>query len=62
MTEKQVIVLVAGGTGGHLFPAEALAGELVKRGYDVHLATDSRARRFVRHFQDDQCMSFHRQR
>lgn len=53
MTEKQVIVLVAGGTGGHLFPAEALAGELVKRGYDVHLATDSRARRFVRHFQDD---------
>lgn len=53
MTEKQVIVLVAGGTGGHLFPAEALAGELIKRGYDVHLATDSRARRFVRHFQDD---------
>lgn len=53
MAEKKVIVLIAGGTGGHLFPAEALAGELVKRGYDVHLATDVRARRFVRHFSDD---------
>lgn len=54
MTDKKnVIVLVAGGTGGHLFPAEALAGELVKRGYDVHLATDERAKRFVRHFAED---------
>lgn len=53
MTDKKIIVLVAGGTGGHLFPAEALAGELVKRGYDVHLATDERAKRFVRHFAED---------
>ena len=53
MTDKKVIVLVAGGTGGHLFPAEALAGELTKRGYDVHLATDKRAKRFVRHFAED---------
>jgi UDP-N-acetylglucosamine--N-acetylmuramyl-(pentapeptide) pyrophosphoryl-undecaprenol N-acetylglucosamine transferase len=36
------ILLAAGGTGGHLFPAEALAGELVKVGYEVHLATDAR--------------------
>ncbi|ALE03620.1 undecaprenyldiphospho-muramoylpentapeptide beta-N-acetylglucosaminyltransferase [Bartonella ancashensis] len=50
MTDKRVIVLAAGGTGGHLFPAEALAAELRCRGYDVHLATDERARRFVRHF------------
>ena len=35
-------VLAAGGTGGHLFPAEALAGELVGRGRQVHLVTDSR--------------------
>jgi UDP-N-acetylglucosamine--N-acetylmuramyl-(pentapeptide) pyrophosphoryl-undecaprenol N-acetylglucosamine transferase len=36
------ILLAAGGTGGHLFPAEALAGELVQQGLEVHLATDTR--------------------
>lgn len=35
-------LLAAGGTGGHLFPAEALAGELVRRGHVVELATDHR--------------------
>ncbi|UNF38213.1 UDP-N-acetylglucosamine--N-acetylmuramyl-(pentapeptide) pyrophosphoryl-undecaprenol N-acetylglucosamine transferase [Bartonella krasnovii] len=50
MNDKKVIVLVAGGTGGHLFPAEALAVELRWRGYDVHLITDERARSFVRSF------------
>jgi UDP-N-acetylglucosamine--N-acetylmuramyl-(pentapeptide) pyrophosphoryl-undecaprenol N-acetylglucosamine transferase len=44
-----VFVLAAGGTGGHLFPAEALAGELVRRGGAVHLATDSRADAFAEH-------------
>ena len=34
--------LAAGGTGGHLFPAEALAHELKSRGYGVHLVTDRR--------------------
>ncbi|WP_336276531.1 undecaprenyldiphospho-muramoylpentapeptide beta-N-acetylglucosaminyltransferase [Bartonella sp. CB178] len=53
MTNKKVIVLVAGGTGGHLFPAEALAVELKQRGYDVHLATDERAKGFVRCFEED---------
>jgi UDP-N-acetylglucosamine--N-acetylmuramyl-(pentapeptide) pyrophosphoryl-undecaprenol N-acetylglucosamine transferase len=37
-------VLAAGGTGGHLFPAQALAEELVRRGYAVHLMTDRRGR------------------
>lgn len=38
------IVIAAGGTGGHLFPAEALAKELVGRGHRVTLMTDSRSR------------------
>jgi UDP-N-acetylglucosamine--N-acetylmuramyl-(pentapeptide) pyrophosphoryl-undecaprenol N-acetylglucosamine transferase len=35
-----LILLAAGGTGGHLFPAEALAAALTARGYRVALATD----------------------
>ena len=37
-----LIVLTAGGTGGHVFPAEALAAELLARGHDLTLVTDSR--------------------
>ena len=33
---------MAGGTGGHLFPAMALAQELRRRGHDIHLVTDER--------------------
>jgi UDP-N-acetylglucosamine--N-acetylmuramyl-(pentapeptide) pyrophosphoryl-undecaprenol N-acetylglucosamine transferase len=40
-------VLAAGGTGGHLFPAEALATELTRRGHAVELVTDERARAFL---------------
>jgi UDP-N-acetylglucosamine--N-acetylmuramyl-(pentapeptide) pyrophosphoryl-undecaprenol N-acetylglucosamine transferase len=40
-------VLAAGGTGGHLFPAEALARELARQGGQVHLATDRRADAFA---------------
>ncbi|TPK79732.1 undecaprenyldiphospho-muramoylpentapeptide beta-N-acetylglucosaminyltransferase [Mesorhizobium sp. B2-3-14] len=47
---RGVILLAAGGTGGHLFPAEALAHELLDRGWAVHLATDTRAERFAAHF------------
>lgn len=35
-------MLMAGGTGGHLFPAMALAQELVRRGHTVELMTDHR--------------------
>ena len=37
------IVIAAGGTGGHFFPAEALAAELVARGCRVALMTDARS-------------------
>jgi UDP-N-acetylglucosamine--N-acetylmuramyl-(pentapeptide) pyrophosphoryl-undecaprenol N-acetylglucosamine transferase len=40
------IVLAAGGTGGHMFPAEALARELIGRGYGVALVTDRRGQAF----------------
>ena len=44
---SRAFVLAAGGTGGHLFPAEALARQLVERGGAVHLATDRRADAFA---------------
>src|SRR5512140_1619700 len=46
MTAKPLIVLAAGGTGGHMFPAEALAHALLARGADVALITDKRGQAF----------------
>ncbi|TXT47046.1 MAG: murG, partial [Methylocystaceae bacterium] len=40
------ILLAAGGTGGHLFPAEALAHALAARGLAVELVTEERALRY----------------
>jgi UDP-N-acetylglucosamine--N-acetylmuramyl-(pentapeptide) pyrophosphoryl-undecaprenol N-acetylglucosamine transferase len=51
---KGIILLAAGGTGGHVFPAEALGHELRARGYSVHLVTDSRAERFAGKFPADE--------
>src|SRR5436309_11260717 len=53
MTTPPLILLAAGGTGGHLFPAEALGVELMKRGMRVRLVTDSRALRYSGLFTGD---------
>jgi UDP-N-acetylglucosamine--N-acetylmuramyl-(pentapeptide) pyrophosphoryl-undecaprenol N-acetylglucosamine transferase len=50
MSSARSIVLAAGGTGGHLFPATALAAALAKRGAEIELATDSRALKFGQDF------------
>ncbi len=42
-TDNRPIVIAAGGTGGHFFPAEALAAELIARGKRVVLFTDARS-------------------
>ncbi len=47
---KGLIILSAGGTGGHLFPAQALAEELARRGYVIHLMTDKRVEEFAARF------------
>ncbi len=46
----RTILIAAGGTGGHLFPAESLAYALAPRGFDVHLATDHRANNYGSEF------------
>ena len=46
MTGAGLVVLAAGGTGGHMFPAEALARALLTRGRRVALMTDGRGEAF----------------
>jgi UDP-N-acetylglucosamine--N-acetylmuramyl-(pentapeptide) pyrophosphoryl-undecaprenol N-acetylglucosamine transferase len=46
------IILAAGGTGGHMVPAHALAGELKARGHGVMLITDDRGARYPGLFKD----------
>ena len=47
---KQTILIAAGGTGGHMFPAKAFADEMVARGFDIILVTDPRGRRYTEGF------------
>ncbi len=48
-TDKLVLIS-AGGTGGHMFPAAALAQDLLSRGFRVELVTDPRGKRFTESF------------
>jgi UDP-N-acetylglucosamine--N-acetylmuramyl-(pentapeptide) pyrophosphoryl-undecaprenol N-acetylglucosamine transferase len=47
---ETLILLAAGGTGGHLFPAEALSHALSRHGCTVELVTDSRVEGLVKSF------------
>jgi UDP-N-acetylglucosamine--N-acetylmuramyl-(pentapeptide) pyrophosphoryl-undecaprenol N-acetylglucosamine transferase len=52
MSVSRHFVLAAGGTGGHMMPAHALAAELVARGHHVALVTDERGARIPGLFED----------
>ncbi|MBP1804612.1 UDP-N-acetylglucosamine--N-acetylmuramyl-(pentapeptide) pyrophosphoryl-undecaprenol N-acetylglucosamine transferase [Rubellimicrobium aerolatum] len=41
------VVIAAGGTGGHMFPAQALAETMLARGWRVTLSTDARGARYA---------------
>lgn len=50
--DPNLVLLSAGGTGGHMFPAAALARDLVSRGYRVALITDLRGSHYRNIFGD----------
>ena len=50
---KNTIMICAGGTGGHMFPALALAQDLISRDYTVVIVTDKRAVKFARGQESD---------
>jgi UDP-N-acetylglucosamine--N-acetylmuramyl-(pentapeptide) pyrophosphoryl-undecaprenol N-acetylglucosamine transferase len=42
-----LLLIAAGGTGGHMFPAQALAEAMVRKGWRVKLSTDARGARYA---------------
>lgn len=44
--KDRLLLIAAGGTGGHMFPAQALAEAMVRRGWRVKLSTDARGARY----------------
>ncbi len=45
--DAPLLVIAAGGTGGHMFPAQALAEVMLRRGWRVKLSTDARGARYT---------------
>jgi UDP-N-acetylglucosamine--N-acetylmuramyl-(pentapeptide) pyrophosphoryl-undecaprenol N-acetylglucosamine transferase len=52
LNPSRLILLSAGGTGGHMYPAAALSRDLLSRGYSVELVTDVRGAKFRHIFND----------
>ncbi len=50
MSKVPLLVLAAGGTGGHMFPAQALAEAMLDRGWRVKLSTDRRGANYTKGF------------
>jgi len=50
MAMRKIAVVAAGGTGGHLFPAQALAEALIARGWLIVLASDERVAAMAKDF------------
>jgi UDP-N-acetylglucosamine--N-acetylmuramyl-(pentapeptide) pyrophosphoryl-undecaprenol N-acetylglucosamine transferase len=44
---KPLLLIAAGGTGGHMFPAQALAESMLRQGWRVQLSTDARGARYT---------------
>ena len=47
MTTKKNILISAGGTGGHFFPALALFKRLKENSYKIHFITDKRCSNYI---------------
>ncbi|MBD3678584.1 MAG: undecaprenyldiphospho-muramoylpentapeptide beta-N-acetylglucosaminyltransferase [Rhodobacteraceae bacterium] len=47
MSKQPLLVIAAGGTGGHMFPAQALAEAMLRKGWRVKLSTDARGARYT---------------
>ena len=47
MTKNRPIIITTGGTGGHVFPAQAVADELFAKNHSIHLITDKRGLKYL---------------
>ena len=49
-SSKNTIIITAGGTGGHMYPAESLVWEFNKIGWNIILISDLRGSKFLNTF------------